>query len=88
MLLLDVVQWGCSLPVACLTVLVGVGDRRLLVGGGATTLVGVWSSVTGLLEVTDGRLLVAGDVAASVGVGPPVGCTVPVLLVVLASVEM
>ena len=87
MLLLDVVQWGCSLPVACLTVLVGVGDGRLLVGG-ATTLVGVWSSVTGLLEVVDGRLLVVGDVAASVGVGLPVGCTVPVLLVVLASVEM
>ena len=68
--------------------LVGVGNGRLLVGGGATTLVGVWSSVTGLLEVMDGRLLVAGDVAASVGVGLPVGCTVLVLLVVLASVEM
>ena len=38
MLLLDVVQWGCSLPVACLTVLVGVGDGRLLVGGGAAPL--------------------------------------------------
>ena len=88
MLLLDVVQWGRSLPVACLTVLVGVGDVRLLVGGGATTLVGVWSSVTGLLEVVDGRLLVGGDVTASVEVGLPVGFTVLVLLVALASVEM
>ena len=35
MLLLDVVQWGCSLPVACLTVLVEVEGEGLLVGGGA-----------------------------------------------------
>ena len=34
------------------------------------------------------KLLVGGCVAASVGVGLPVGCTVLVLLVVLASVEM
>ena len=88
MLLLDVVQWGCSLPVACLTVLVGVGDGRLLVGGGATTLVGVWSSITGLLEVVDGRLMVAGAVAASVGVRSPVVSTVLMLLVVLSPVEV
>ena len=43
MLLLDVVQWGSSLPVACLTVLVGVGDRVLLVGGSVETSVEVRS---------------------------------------------
>ena len=41
-----------------------------------------------VIGVEDGGLLVVGDVTASVGVGLPVGCTVLVLLVVLASVKM
>ena len=41
-----------------------------------------------MIGVGDGGLLVVGDVTASVEVGLPVGCTVLVLLVVLASVEM
>ena len=80
---------GCSLPVACITVLVDVGDARLLVvGSGVAMLLGVLLSVTVLVEVVYRRLMIGGAVAASVGEGLPVGSTVLMLLVVLCPVEM
>ena len=81
-------QWGCSLPLASVRVLVGIVSGGLLVGGDAAMLVGVCSCVIVLVNIGDGVPLVGGGVATSVGSGILVGSTVLMLLVVLGPVEV